>query len=141
MDVSTASPYFARLAFGSPRKASKASKVSKASGSPRKARLGAPLGDAVPAHLGVERGAAESQEGGGGLLVHSRRLEGAEDRRPLDLLQRSRGGRGRRRRRLGPQRFRQVAQADLGAARDEDGALDGVLELAHVSRPGVAEQP
>ncbi len=35
----------------------------------------------------------------------------------------------------------QVALAQRVAAREDDGALDHVLELAHVARPGVVHQP
>src|SRR6266850_2833385 len=70
-------------------------------------RLGAALRDVVLAHLRIERGTAQAQQRGRGLLVPASGLERLEDGRALDLL----------------------------AARDEHGALERVLELADVARP------
>src|SRR5688500_6335122 len=51
---------------------------------------GPALRDVVLAHLRVERGPAQTEERGRGLLVPSRRLERFENRGPLDLLERAR---------------------------------------------------
>src|SRR5881409_1021797 len=62
-------------------------------------RLRPALGDAVLAHLGVQRRAAQPQQRGGGLFVPPRRLERLEDGGALDLLERARGHLRRRDRR------------------------------------------
>src|SRR5207247_3560354 len=53
-------------------------------------RLLASLRDVVLAHLRIERGTAQAQDRGRGLLVPARGLERLEDRGALDLLQRAR---------------------------------------------------
>src|SRR5262245_18184583 len=47
----------------------------------------------------------------------------------------------RRRNRAPPRHDRQVLASDQPTVAQEDGALDGVAQLAHVSRPGVVEEP
>src|SRR5262245_49151411 len=109
----------------------------------RRARISSALrslGDAVLAHLRIERRAAEAEHGGGGLLVPARGLERLDDRGALDLLERARGDVGRRHARLHLavvllERLRKVRDRDRAGARDEDGPLERVLELAHVARP------
>src|SRR5262245_32588989 len=72
-------------------------------------QLRPPLRDPVTAHLRVERGSPESEDRGGRLLVPARRLQRAQDRRALDLLERSRRRRGARRGGdLAPERLGQV---------------------------------
>src|SRR5712692_6682202 len=105
------------------------------------------LGNAVPAHLGIERRTPEAEQHRGRLLVPLGGLERLEYRRALDLLQRARrhlrGRDGDRRARLAGRAMQglgEILEHELRSARDEHGALEGVLELAHVPRPGVSEQ-
>src|SRR5437867_2030926 len=112
----------------------------------RLGRLRAALRDVVLAHLRIERGTAQAQERGRGLLVPARGLERLEDRGALDLLQRARRHLRRRdgaaatlaRRVL--ERLGQVGQRDLLAPRDQHRPLERVLQLADVARPRVGEQ-
>src|SRR5438034_6310782 len=104
------------------------------------------LRNVVLAHLGVERGTPQAQQRRGGLLVPARGLERFQDGRALDLLEGPRRYFGRRDGRAAAlarrvlQRLGQVGERDFLAARYEDGALDGVLQLAHVARPRVGQE-
>src|SRR5260370_1178298 len=105
------------------------------------------LGNAVPAHFGIERRTPKAEQRRGRLLVPLGGLERLEYRRALDLLQRARrhlrGRDGDRRARLAGRAMQglgEILERELRSARDEHGALEGVLELAHVPRPGVSEQ-
>ena len=101
------------------------------------------------AHLRVERGPAQPQQRGRGLLVPARGLERFEDRRALDLLERACGHlRGRDGRGTEPavagrvvELLGQVFQDDHRAPRHEHRPLDRVLELADVARPRPGEEP
>src|SRR5947207_2618675 len=112
----------------------------------RLGRLRAALRDVVLAHLRIERGTAQAQELGRGLLVPRRGFERFEDGRALDLLQRARRHLRRRDGRAAAlprrvlERLRQVGEGDLLATRDEHGALERVLQLADVARPRVRQQ-
>src|SRR5437870_13920112 len=85
----------------------------------------------------LERGALEAQAGGGPLRTSEH---------PVGLVQRAENGLALRRLERGGAAGRpDRASAELrhghakaGTARLDDGALDGVLVLAHVSRPGIA---
>src|SRR5205823_5076772 len=86
----------------------------------------------------LERGALEAQAGGGPLRTSEH---------PVGLAQRAENGLALRCLERGGARRRDRATAELrpghakgGPARQDDGALDGVLELPHVSRPGIARE-
>src|SRR3989442_13934967 len=95
------------------------------------------LVDAEPLYPRLERGALETQAGGGPVRT---------SQPPVGLVQRSENGFALRRLERGGAPGRpHRATAELrhghakgGPARQDDGALDRVLELAHVSRPGIA---
>src|SRR3989475_895322 len=105
------------------------------------------LRNAVLPHLGVQRGTAEAEQRRRGLLVPARALQRLQNRRALDLFQRARGhlggGDGRRGAAVSGKVLEglgQIGRRDLASARDEHGALDRVLQLADVARPGVGEE-
>ena len=80
----------------------------------------------------------------GALLVGQALVQRARAVAPGDAGPRARRGRrrrcGRRRRGTGPPAELQVGGGQLGAARQDHRALDDVLELAHVARPGIRRQ-
>src|SRR5438876_10596631 len=87
----------------------------------------------------LERGALEAQAGGGPLRTSEHPVglaQRAENGLALRCLER--GGAPRRRDRATAQL--RPGHAKGGPARQDDGALDGVLELPHVSRPGIARE-
>src|SRR5438093_9257243 len=101
--------------------------------------VGSPWGavDAEPLYPRLERGALETEAGGGPLRTSEN---------PVGLVQRSENGFALRRLERGgaPGRPNRATaelrhgHAKCGSARQDDGALDRVFELAHVSRPGIA---
>ena len=106
--------------------------------------------DPVLAELAVERGPGDPEEGGRLALAALRVREGREHRALLGLVRpsaprRRRAGPGRRRSRGaaaagGPtSRGRSVGGQDV-ARREDERALERVLELAHVARPAVRAQ-
>ena len=100
-------------------------------------------GDAELLHLPLQGGPLHAQAGRGPVRAaqHPAGLaQDAEDVLPLGVGQRDR--RGGRRRRPATAAGLQVAERDLQrrARREDDRALDDVLQLADVARPGVAHQ-
>src|SRR5205807_664172 len=110
--------------------------------------------DAVLAEVVVERGAVDAERAGRAGDVPVAALDGGDDLVLLLLLEpgleRPRPSAARRRRRdlgrgarSGGEALRgapaevEIRGEDLGAAGDDDRALDDVLELAHVARPVV----
>src|SRR5262245_31407105 len=98
-------------------------------------------GQSVLAQLVPEAALADAEEPGGPCLHLSGLVEGAEDHLALEAIHRL----------VEPDRARlglryaglaEVEQpgADRSTAAQHDGALDDVLELAHVPRPGIALQ-
>src|SRR5437762_9418570 len=99
-----------------------------------------PLGNAVTAHLRVQGRPAQSEERGGRLLVPARGPEGAHDGQALDLLERAGRWGGAEERRPGIESLWQIGHCHFPAPRDENGALDDVLQLPDVAGPHVREE-
>src|SRR5262249_743554 len=100
------------------------------------------VADLVLLHLAVERRSVQAKYLRGLLLIPVRALQRLEDRHLFALSQRAvrRNDEIHGARRLLANRFRKIGDGDLGALRHEHGALDGILELAHVAGPAVADQ-
>jgi hypothetical protein len=106
------------------------------------ARLGALVEDLVLFHLAVQRRPIQPQNLRRLLFVPVRTHQRLDDRDLLDLGKRAlRWNRELlHRRHVIPDRLGQVPRLDVAGLAHEHGALDGVLELAHVARPAVANQ-
>src|SRR4051812_28408359 len=100
------------------------------------------IANVVLLHLAVERRPIEAENLCRFLFVPIRALQCLQDRHLLDLGERPvrRNYKISRRRGLLTNRFGQVGDGDLAPFGDQHGALDRVLELAHVAGPAVADQ-
>src|SRR6266481_1326019 len=99
--------------------------------------------------LSIDRPRRDAEELRGEVLVALGLAQRLPDHAQLDLLHRGpqrdrerasfqwRGEAGRSGRARAPQRFGEIVEVDLRSPREDHGALDGVLQLAHVARPGI----
>src|SRR5258706_3633207 len=85
----------------------------------------------------IERAARQPQRLRGFSRVAARAAERFADQHPLDVLETHRVERAAP---VGGPGECQVAHPDFGALGKQHGALDGVIELAHVAGPRVAQQ-
>src|SRR5256712_9659875 len=98
--------------------------------------------DPVILELAPERGAADAERLGGAGVVAAEALERLEDVGALGVGEADLPRQGRR----GPEQDasrhvrRQIVGLDRVAAGEDRGALDRVLQLAHVARPRIAQE-
>src|SRR5262249_32453290 len=104
---------------------------------------GGPLSvDPVLRELAPERGAADPERLGGTRVITTEALQRLEDVSALGLREADLAGQRRRRAKLKSRGYvrRKVLGLHRVAPRQDRGALDRVLQLAHVSRPRGAGQ-
>src|SRR5688572_1876439 len=107
-----------------------------------RAGLGALVENLVLLHLAVQRRAVQPENLRGLLLVPVGAHQRLDDGHLLDLGQRAlrRDRELLHRRHFVPDRLGQIPRLDVAGLAHEHRALDGVLELAHVAGPAVADQ-
>src|SRR5439155_1302778 len=122
---------------GRPSRATAARLATRRAAANPPANVGRKTLEAMPLEPPIEGAAREAESLGRIAHVPARAGERLVDEYALDFLEAHVVERATPVRRTGQC---QVAPADLGALGQQDSALDRVVELAHVARPGVAQQ-